>query len=100
MSNSKCFRCGSTVSYLKERGPHMGKYCKNCDRWIMWIKHKENNYTNINYVIKSGYHKGESIKQAVNNDPDWAMKIIKISENDFMKRNLEEAITTTIYKCK
>jgi len=39
MSKYICKKCGSDFIYLKNKGPHNGIYCKNCDAWIAWIKH-------------------------------------------------------------
>ena len=33
-----CPSCGSFQFYTKVRGPHEGKYCRNCNRWIQWVK--------------------------------------------------------------
>lgn len=33
-----CPLCGETETYTKQKGPHIGLYCKGCNRWIKWIQ--------------------------------------------------------------
>lgn len=33
----KC-KCGSTDCFIKKVGPHIGAYCKQCGKYIKWIK--------------------------------------------------------------
>lgn len=36
-----CPRCGCYTMEYREMGIHIGKYCKNCNKWIKWVAHKE-----------------------------------------------------------
>lgn len=36
-SKEACKNCGCKIIYYKNVGPHIGKYCSNCDKWIMWV---------------------------------------------------------------
>lgn len=36
-SEEACKNCGCKIIYYKNVGPHIGKYCSNCDKWIMWV---------------------------------------------------------------
>lgn len=33
-----CKNCGGKSFYTKAKGPHMGVYCSNCNKWLKWIK--------------------------------------------------------------
>lgn len=35
-----CPRCGCYTMEYRE-WVHIGKYCKNCNKWIKWVAHKE-----------------------------------------------------------
>lgn len=36
-SEEACKNCGCKIIYYKNVGSHIGKYCSNCDKWIMWV---------------------------------------------------------------
>lgn len=36
-----CPTCGCYTMEYREVGPHIGQYCKNCNKWIKWVAHKE-----------------------------------------------------------
>ena len=36
-----CPRCGCYTMEYRDMGMHIGKYCKNCNKWIKWVAHKE-----------------------------------------------------------
>ena len=36
-----CPRCGCYTMEYRDMGIHIGKYCKNCNKWIKWVAHKE-----------------------------------------------------------
>lgn len=36
-----CSRCGCYTMEYREMGIHIGKYCKNCNKWIKWVARKE-----------------------------------------------------------
>lgn len=36
-----CPNCGCYIMEYREVGPHIGKYCNNCNKWIQWVAHKE-----------------------------------------------------------
>lgn len=36
-SEEACKKYGCKIIYYKNVGPHIGKYCSNCDKWIMWV---------------------------------------------------------------
>lgn len=36
-----CPRCGCYTMEYREMGIHIGKYCKNCNKWIKWVSRKE-----------------------------------------------------------
>lgn len=36
-----CPRCGCYTMEYREMGIHIGKYCKNCNKWIKWVARKE-----------------------------------------------------------
>lgn len=36
-SKEACKNCGCKIIYYKNVGPHIGKYCSNCDKWIMRV---------------------------------------------------------------
>ena len=42
----------------REVGKHVGRYCKDCGRWIKWIKQEAPG----NFVMPYGKHKGKRIK--------------------------------------
>ena len=37
----QCPRCGCYTMEYREMGIHIGKYCKNCNKWIKWVARKE-----------------------------------------------------------
>ena len=36
-----CPRCGCYTMEYRSMGPHIGKYCKNCTKWIKWVSLKD-----------------------------------------------------------
>jgi hypothetical protein len=36
-----CPNCGCYIMEYREVGPHIGKYCNNCNKWIKWVSRKE-----------------------------------------------------------
>lgn len=36
-----CHSCGSKDFYTKPVGPHLGAYCKKCNKWIKWLAKTE-----------------------------------------------------------
>ena len=36
-----CERCGSYVMEFREKGPHIGQYCKCCFKFIKWVPKTE-----------------------------------------------------------
>lgn len=36
-----CPRCGCYTMEYRDMGIHIGKYCKNCNKWIKWVARKE-----------------------------------------------------------
>ena len=36
-----CPRCGCYTMEYREMSPHIGKYCKNCTKWIRWVSRKD-----------------------------------------------------------
>lgn len=36
-----CPNCGCCIMEYREVGPHIGKYCNNCNKWIKWVSRKE-----------------------------------------------------------
>lgn len=36
-----CPNCGCYIMEYREVGPHIGKYCNNCNKWIKWVVRKE-----------------------------------------------------------
>lgn len=36
-----CQRCGCYTMEYRDMGIHIGKYCKNCNKWIKWVARKE-----------------------------------------------------------
>lgn len=36
-SEEACKNCGCKIIYYKNVGPHIGKYCSNCGKWIIWV---------------------------------------------------------------
>ena len=36
-----CPRCGCYTMEYRSMGPHIGKYCKNCTKWIKWVSRKD-----------------------------------------------------------
>jgi hypothetical protein len=41
-SSSECPHCGASDNFFtKEKSPHIGLYCRSCDRWIRWIPRRE-----------------------------------------------------------
>lgn len=36
-----CPNCGCYIMEYREVGPHIGKYCNNCNKWIKWVARKE-----------------------------------------------------------
>lgn len=37
----RCNNCGSSGIYLAKKGPQIGAYCAECNRWIKWIGKKD-----------------------------------------------------------
>lgn len=54
MSEIVCNRCGSTDYRTEQRGPHIGAYCNNCNKFIKWLpkngckKPTGNTFTSVN----------------------------------------------------
>ena len=36
-----CPSCGCYTMEYRSMGPHIGKYCKNCTKWIKWVSRKD-----------------------------------------------------------
>ena len=36
-----CPKCGCYTMEYRSMGPHIGKYCKNCTKWIKWVSRKD-----------------------------------------------------------
>ena len=36
-----CAKCGCYTMEYRSMGPHIGKYCKNCTKWIKWVSRKD-----------------------------------------------------------
>lgn len=36
-----CPRCSCYTMEYRDMGMHIGKYCKNCNKWIKWVARKE-----------------------------------------------------------
>ena len=36
-----CLHCGCYTIEYRDMGMHIGKYCKNCNKWIKWVARKE-----------------------------------------------------------
>lgn len=36
-----CQRCGCYTMEYRDMGIHIGKYCKNCNKWVKWVARKE-----------------------------------------------------------
>lgn len=36
-----CPKCGCYTMEYRSMGPHIGKYCKNCTKWIKWVSCKD-----------------------------------------------------------
>lgn len=36
-----CPLCGCYTMEYRSMGPHIGKYCKNCTKWIKWVSRKD-----------------------------------------------------------
>ena len=34
-------KCGSTLYFYKQIGPHIGEYCQKCGKWIRWVPKSE-----------------------------------------------------------
>ena len=37
-----CNHCGHPELYKQKKGPHVGLYCKKCNKWIQWVKQNNN----------------------------------------------------------
>lgn len=33
-------KCGCTDMRFENKGPHIGVYCEDCDKWVKWINQK------------------------------------------------------------
>lgn len=40
MSNENFCICGSRRFYKKKNAMHVGLYCSNCNKWMMWVSQK------------------------------------------------------------
>ena len=40
-SITACPNCECYIMEYREVGPHIGKYCNNCNKWIKWVARKE-----------------------------------------------------------
>ena len=36
-----CPKCGCYTIEYRSMGPHIGKYCTNCTKWIKWVSRKD-----------------------------------------------------------
>ena len=36
-----CPKCGCYTMEYRSMGPHIGKYCTNCTKWIKWVSRKD-----------------------------------------------------------
>lgn len=71
-----CKKCCSDKYILKEKGPHLGLYCKNCGHWVQWIKKPKDFIShNIALTIKSN----DNNENVTSNDDDKNV----ISNDDF-----------------
>ena len=64
--------CTHETTVEKEKGPHIGVYCANCDKWLSWKK-KEPNYEKDweTFTMPFGKHEGELLKDIPHHYLKW-----------------------------
>ena len=53
MEQLACQYCLSENVEFKEKGPHLGAYCKDCGGFIKWVKKGENGVKTISSLIEN-----------------------------------------------
>lgn len=79
-----CSKCGSNEFEKKEKGPHVGLYCKKCGTWYHWLSKKE---------LKE-FHEPTKEENSVN---DYVESIshdtgVKFTDETTLKKRLQEFI--------
>lgn len=92
MLDYTCTSCGSTEFYTKKSGPHVGKYCANCDAWKCWIP---GNWREFVWPIGKT-HKNKKLGDIVKTDRrylEWAAENLKGTLQRRAKEALENVET-------
>ena len=65
-----CKKCGSRKMYLKEKDPHIGLYCTECNKWLAWVNERDLEFyldnKDVEVMLSS-----ELINQKRYNNPDY-----------------------------
>lgn len=70
---SVCPECGNNAFYTKKKGPHTGKYCSACNKWIQWMR---GDWKTFIWPL-GPTHKGQTLLSIAEKDPgyiDWCVQ--------------------------
>lgn len=71
----KCPDCYSTEFYTQKKGPHIGEYCSNCNKWIRWVPGRWQDF-----IWPMGKYKGKKVEDILKMDKGylkWASENLK-----------------------
>lgn len=66
-----CKKCGGNRFYLKQKGPHIGKYCENCNTWFKWMSKSKGGYSASVAIIDTTNNTPKPTPLDVNDDLPW-----------------------------
>ncbi len=92
--SSPCPHCGAAAGFeQRERGPHIGLYCRSCGRWVKWLPQGR-----PIIAMPFGRYKGCSIKDLPRDYLNWMLEnvelrgsLLKALEAEYERRGTEAA---------
>lgn len=78
--------------YRKKSGPHLGEYCKECDRWIRWVPQGLKGFV---WPI-GAKHRGDTLQKIADTDPDYLRWAAENLSSPSLKKKAQEALRELI----
>lgn len=72
-----CKRCGSYLMEFREKGPHIGQYCKCCGSFIKWVPRRSSLLADWKIPV---VHKPLIVKVYSTEFESWLKMVTKIVE--------------------
>jgi hypothetical protein len=81
-TDDSCPRCGARDFFTEERGPHLGKFCRGCGKWMRWLPQGH-----PIEIMPFGRYSGSAIKNLPDDYLNWLL------ENVALKGSLLKALS-------